>query len=56
MIYAYGFIIILFTELGVRYTGINNIANYIFILLPFVLFIILYLFLTFKFSKELKKI
>ena len=34
MIYAYGFLIILFTELGVRYTGISLLANYIFILLP----------------------
>ena len=56
MIYAYGFLIILFTELGVRYTGIYLLANYTFILLPGALFVFLYLFLFSKFSNELKKL
>ena len=55
MVYAYGFLIILFTELGVRYTGISLLANYIFILLPGALFIFLYFLIFFKFSNELKK-
>ena len=55
MVYAYGFFIILFTELGVRYTGISLLANYIFILLPGTLFMFLYFFIFSKFSNELKK-
>ena len=51
-IFIYCFIILLFTELAVRYTGINTFILYIFILLPFSLLPILYSFLIYKFSKE----
>ncbi len=52
VIFSYSFMIILFTELAVRYTGINNVILFIFILLPFLLFITLYFYLNYKFSRE----
>ena len=54
LVFFYSFIILVFTELAVRYTGINNLILYIFLLLPFILFFIFYSFLIFKFSSELK--
>ena len=51
-IFIYSFIILLFTELAVRYTGLNRFVLYIFILTPFVLFLVLYFYLFLKFSKE----
>ena len=51
-IFSYGFMTILFTELAVRYTGINNIILFIFILLPFLLLVTLYFYLNYKFSRE----
>ena len=51
-IFIYCFIILLFTELAVRYTGIYPFILYIFILLPFTLLMIIYSFLIYKFSKE----
>ena len=53
-IYIYSFSIILFTELAVRYTGINFFMKYFFILFPFLLLLIFYILLTYKFSKESK--
>ena len=55
MIYAYGFIIILFTELSVRYTGFNIFISLAFILTPIILFATLYFFIMFKFSNELNR-
>ena len=55
-VYCYSFFLLLFTELGVRYTGISSIVLYSFIFLPIILFIYLYFFLSLKFSNELKKI
>ena len=52
VIFSYSFMIILFTELAVRYTGINNIILFIFILLPFLLLLTLYFYLNYKFSRE----
>jgi lipopolysaccharide export system permease protein len=52
VIFSYSFMVILFTELAVRYTGINNIILFTFILLPFLLLITLYFYLNFKFSRE----
>ncbi len=54
LIFFYSFMILLFTELGVRYTGINNIILIIFIILPFLLLIMLYFFMILKFNKENK--
>ena len=51
-IFFLSFIVLLFTELAVRYTGINSFILYIFILMPFFLLFILYFFLIYKFSNE----
>ena len=53
-IFSYSFIVLLFTELAVRYTGLNNYILVAFMVLPFTLIIFLYLFMNHKFSKELK--
>ena len=51
-IFISSFIILLFTELAVRYTGINTLIFYTFILMPFSLLLILYSVLIYKFSNE----
>ncbi len=55
-IFLYNFIILIFTEIAVRYTGIYKILSLMFIILPFVLLLIVYLILNYSFSKEVKKI
>ena len=52
LIFSYSFVILLFTELAVRYTGINYYVMITFAIIPFLMFFLLYLFLIFKFSKE----
>ena len=54
-VFIYCFLILLFTELAVRYTGINFLTRISFILLPITLIIIFYSFLIFQFSKEFKR-
>lgn len=54
IVFTYSFALLLFTELAVRYTGINNIIMFIFMFIPFGLLFCLYTFLIFKFSKESK--
>ena len=51
-IFIYGFALLLFTELAVRYTGINNIILILFIIIPFFLLIVFYFLLIFNFSRE----
>ncbi len=52
LIFIYSFLLLLFTELTVRYTGINEAVKYLFIVTPIILFFSFYLFLNFKFLKE----
>ena len=52
--FIYSFALLVFIELAVRYTGINNSILLVFLILPFFLFLIIYLFLIYKFSRELK--
>mgnify|MGYP001231359130 FL=1 len=54
-VFIYCFLILLFTELAVRYTGINLLTRVSFIILPITLIIIFYSFLIFQFSKEFKR-
>ena len=54
-VFSYGFLILLFTEITVRYTGLNNLAMIAYILMPFLLLTFFYLFLIFNLSKENKK-
>ena len=56
VIFIYSFLLLLFTELTVRYTGINQVMKYLFIATPVFLFITFYLFLNYKFSKESRSI
>ena len=53
-IFAYSFILILFTEMSVRLTGINFFVRIVFTFMPVLLFFLFYIFLIFKFSNELK--
>ena len=52
IIFAYSFSLLLFTELAVRYTGLNNILLSLFIIIPIFLFLFFYLFLNYKFLHE----
>ena len=51
-IFIYSFVLLIFTEMAVRYTGINIFIKNFFILFPFFLGLIFYFFLNHKFSKE----
>ena len=51
-IFIYSFFLLLFTEMAVRYTGINELMRIIFIILPLIMFLSIYIFLIFKFSNE----
>ena len=52
-IFLYSFILLIFTEMAVRYTGINDFIRGFFVIFPIILFITIYLFLCRKFSKEI---
>ena len=54
-IFIYSFLILLFTELVIRYTGINDYLKLGYILTPFILFFILYFSLINSFKNETKK-
>ncbi len=51
-IFIYSFIVLLFTELVVRYTGLNKTLMLMFILIPFMLIIIFYIYLIYRFKRE----
>ena len=51
-IFIYGFSILIFTELALRFTGINLAMLFIYISLPIIFFIFLYFILILSFSKE----
>ena len=51
-IFSYSFALLLFTELGVRYTGIYNFIMIFFMIIPIILLVIIYSFLNFKFKRE----
>ncbi len=53
-VFLYSFLLLLFTELAVRYTGINILTRLSFMILPISLIIIFYSFLIYQFSKEFK--
>ena len=52
-IFLYSFIVLIFTELSLRYTGISNLMKLIYICIPFILIIILYSVLKYNFSKRI---
>tara|TARA_B100000767_G_scaffold274913_2_gene309539 strand:- start:4380 stop:5501 length:1122 start_codon:yes stop_codon:yes gene_type:complete len=51
-IFIYSFLLLLFSEMAVRYTGINELMRLVFIALPLIIFSIIYMFLIYKFSRE----
>ena len=53
-VFILSFLVLLFSELTIRYTGINNLVKTIFLIFPFFLSILFYIFLNFKFLKEFK--
>ena len=55
-IFIYSFSLLLFTELAIRYTGINLVMLSFYLILPFIFFIFLYFLLIFNFSKENKNL
>ena len=56
LIFLYSFLLLIFTELAVRYTGLNKHTLLAFLILPFSLLILFYIFLKYKFSREVKVI
>ena len=55
LIFTYGFLLLLFSEMTVRYTGLSSIVNYIFFITPLSLVLVIYFSFIFKFSKILSK-
>lgn len=53
-IFIYSFSILLLTELIIRYTGLNFFLGTAYIIAPFIMTILLYSFLVFKFNSEAK--
>ena len=53
-IFILSFLVLLFSELTIRYTGINDLIKTIFLFFPFFLLVLFYTFLNLKFLKELK--
>ena len=51
-IFIYGFLILLLTELLIRYTGLNFLLRISYLIMPFSLILFFYFFLNYKFSKE----
>ena len=54
-VFLYCFLVLLYAELIIRYTGISNLISKLFILSPVILSILVYTFLKFKFSNEALK-
>jgi len=52
-IFLLSFFTLLFSELFIRYTGVNYLVNYLFIFFPFLLLPLMYLLLIQKFKKEI---
>ena len=51
-IFLLSFIILILTELVIRYTGLNSFLRLTYILLPFILLTTIYIFLLYKFKTE----
>ena len=53
-IFAYSFLLVIFTELALRYTGINSIVKIFYLIAPAILITFFYFFLKLNFSRESK--
>ena len=54
IIFSYCFFLLVVIELCIKYTGLNYITQIIFLIIPFILSLFLYIFLSGAFSKEYK--
>ena len=54
IVFFHCFFLLILIELTIKYTGLSNLIQAIFLLLPLVLILILYIFLNHTFSKEFK--
>jgi lipopolysaccharide export system permease protein len=54
IIFFYSFILLIIVELTVRYTGINYLSRLLFLISPFVIFLLLYSILVYKLNVETK--
>ena len=54
LIYTFSFFLLVFTELFIRYTGINYYLRVGYIVFPFFLILLSYLFLIYKFKRKIK--
>ena len=54
IIFSYCFVLLVIIELCIKYTGLNYITQIIFLIIPFILSLFLYIFLSGAFSKECK--
>ena len=52
IIFFYSFLILVFSELFIRYTGVNLSSRIIFLTLPLALFLFLYSFIFLKLANE----
>ena len=55
-IFIYCFFTLVLTEILIRYTGINDLLRLIYIISPIFLTLVFYFLLSYKFTKEIKKI
>jgi lipopolysaccharide export LptBFGC system permease protein LptF len=54
IIFSYCFVLLVIIELCIKYTGLNYITQIVFLIVPFILSLFLYIFLSGAFSKEYK--
>ena len=54
LVFFCSFIVLILTELIIRYTGLNHTLRWLYMITPFVFFTIFYITLVYKFSKESK--
>ena len=54
IIFSYCFVLLVIIELCIKYTGLNYITQIIFLIIPFILSVFLYIFLNRAFSREYK--
>ena len=51
IVFLYSFVLLIFTELAVRYTGINSFVLFSFVAMPIILVSLIYIYLIYQFSK-----
>ncbi len=52
LVFGYGFVLLIFAEMIVRYTGLYSLVRISFLIIPIFLIIFFYLFLNYKFSQK----